>query len=193
MPISLIALTASAIFLARLVPQPVRLARTGVPDGVSALSALNGVTACCAWIAYGLMIGVVPVWLVSLLALIPSVWTAWLLRREMTWSVLGLAGVWVATLFLAAALGVFGAILGICVIVTQGPQVVRAIREHDLSGISATTWRIAIFDGLAYGLYGIALGDPALLGYCVVLVTCSAIVLVRLWQTSPEPVPVYAS
>jgi uncharacterized protein with PQ loop repeat len=164
-----------------------------VPDGVSALSAINGVTACCAWIAYGLMIGVVPVWFVSVLALIPSVWTAWLLRREMTWSVLGLAGAWVATLFLAAALGVFGAILGVCVVVTQGPQVVRALREHDLSGISSTTWRIAIFDGLAYGLYGIALGDAALLGYCVVLVTCAGIVLFRLWQTSPDPVPAYAS
>lgn len=193
MLISLIALTASAVFLARLVPQPVRLARTGVPDGVSALSALNGVTACAAWVAYGLMIGVVPVWLVSVLALVPSVWTAWLLRREMTAGVVGLAAAWVLTLVLAAVMGVFGAALGVCVIVTQGPQVLQAVREHDLSGISATTWRIAVLDGLAYGIYGLALGDPALVGYCVVLCTCAAIVLFRLWQTAREPVPAFAS
>lgn len=194
MPVTLIAAVASIIFLARLVPQPLRLARTGVPDGVSPLSAINGVTACLAWIAYGLMVGVVPVWTVSVIALIPSLWTAWLLRHEVDASALTAAGAWVAVLLLAAHTGTFGAVLGLCVIVTQGPQVARAVREHDLSGISATTWRIAVFDALAYGIYGLAIHDQALLGYAVVLTVCAAIVLTRIWQTSsPAGEPTYAT
>ena len=102
MPVTVIAAIASIIFLARLVPQPLRIARTGVPDGVSPLSAMNGVTACIAWIAYGLMVGVVPVWSVSVIALIPSVWTAWLLRHEVDASAATAAGAWIAILFLAA-------------------------------------------------------------------------------------------
>ena len=194
MPVPLIAAVASAIFLARLIPQPLRLAKTGVPDGVSPLSALNGVTACVAWIAYGLMIGVVPVWSVSVLALVPSVWTAWLLRREIDAAAAAAAGAWVGVLALAAATGTFGAVLGLCVIVTQGPQVARAVREHDLSGISTTTWRIAVFDALAYGAYGLAIDDTALLGYAVVLTACAAIVLTRIWQTGDaETEPAYAT
>ena len=95
---------------------------------------------------------------------------------------------------LAARTGTFGAALGLCVIVTQGPQVLRALRDDDLDGISALTWRIAIADALAYGLYGLAIGDRALLGYCVVLTTCAVIVLTRLWQTAtPVAEPAYAT
>jgi phosphoglucosamine mutase len=48
---------ASAVFLVRLLPQPIRLARDGRPAGVSALAALNAVVSAFAWTAYGLIAG----------------------------------------------------------------------------------------------------------------------------------------
>ena len=50
-------LLASGVFLVRLLPQPVRLARTGVASGVSPLAALNSMLTMVAWVAYGLIVG----------------------------------------------------------------------------------------------------------------------------------------
>ena len=80
----LLGIVASAVFLVRLLPQPIRLARTGVAEGVSALAALNATISAAVWIAYGLVAHLPVVWGVSVLALIPGVWQVTLLRREVT-------------------------------------------------------------------------------------------------------------
>jgi hypothetical protein len=182
-----LALVASCVFLCRLLPQPVRLARHGVDAGVSPLAAFNAVVVDGAWLAYGLWADLPAVWIVSLLAMIPGVWTAVLLRRKAgRWDVVG-ALAWVAALVAAATAGVFAGALGAGVLVTQGPQVVTAIRESDLRGIAPMTWRLALLDAIAWGAYGWVLQDPALLGYFAVLSICSVIVLVRLRQTAGVP------
>ncbi|MFN8051987.1 MAG: hypothetical protein U0Q22_11145 [Acidimicrobiales bacterium] len=174
-------LVASAVFIARLTPQPVRLARSGVAEGVSPLSALNAVIAAVAWLVYGLVADLPIVWIVSLLAILPGVWAVLLLRRHTVLADVLWASAWVGVIVAAAAAGLLAAALGLGVVVTQGPQVWRACRDHDLSGLSPVTWWLSILDALTWGAYGIAVGDPALIGYAAVLSTSAVVVLSRLW------------
>lgn len=176
----LLGLIASAVFLVRLVPQPLRLARTGVADGVSPLSTLNAVIAALAWLVYGLMAGLPIVWVVSAFALVPGVWAVVLMSARVTARDVALAAAWVGALVVAALTGTFAAALGFGVLVTQGPQVLDAMRQDDLDGLAPATWWISLLDAGTWGAYGLAVGDPALLGYAVVLSTSAVVVLVRI-------------
>jgi uncharacterized protein with PQ loop repeat len=174
---------ATVAFLVRLMPQPIRLMRTGVPDGVSPLMAMNIALTELAWLVYGLMAGLVPVWAVSLPAFPLAVLTVVLLRRQITrFDLLG-ACLWLVVISLAWAGGALGAVLGLSVVVQYGPQVWTAVRSDRLDGISPVMWKLALVDALAWGAYGLAVGDPALLGYTVMLSAASAVILVRLAQT----------
>jgi|GEM_PF-434525 len=195
-----VSLAASAIFLVRLLPQPARLWRTGVTAGVSPVAAVNAVTSAAAWFAYGLWQGLPVVWLVSVAALVPGVWTVVLLRREFGRDELLAAGA-VATGFVScAALGVLAAALALSVLTSSGPQVWRAIRQSDLRGISPATWFVAIADASLWGGYGLLVADSALEGYGVVLSASALIVLARIgWTrrssraaTSVAPAPTLA-
>jgi hypothetical protein len=111
------------------------------------------------------------------------VWSVWLLRHEFRRSDLLLIATIVAVFVLAAASGLIGVALGLGVLTTAGPQVWRAIRQSDLRGIAPATWFVAIADALSWGAYGVALGDRALEGYGLVLLTSALIVLVRVAWT----------
>jgi uncharacterized protein with PQ loop repeat len=176
-------LLASGVFLVRLLPQPVRLARTGVAAGVSPLAALNSMLTMVAWVSYGLIVGLPLVWAVSVVALIPGVWTVILLRRDVSRRDLTWAGAWLALQVVAAALGLLVAVLAVGVLVTQGPQVLRALRESDLRGLAAATWWLSLLDATTWGAYGVAVGDEALVAYGIVLSTSACIVLSRIHIT----------
>ena len=188
-------LLASCVFLVRLLPQPIRLVRTGVASGVSPLAALNSMLTMVAWVSYGLIAGLPLVWVVSLIALVPGIWTVVLLRREVSRRDLAWAGAWLALQVTAALLGLLVAVLAVGVLVTQGPQVLRAAREQDLTGLAATTWWLSIVDAVTWGAYGVAVGDAALVAYGVVLSSSAMIVLSRIHLTRralPEPAAVVA-
>jgi len=160
--------------------------RTGEVAGVSALAALTSVVSAGAWLAYGLDRGLAVVWIVSVLALIPGLWIVGLLRRRISSSDAALCALWVLVILAASAAGLFSAVLALTVLVSAGPQVATALRSRDLSGIAAATWWVAIADALSWGAYGLAVGDAALLGYCVVLLGCALTVLLRLrWVAGP--------
>jgi uncharacterized protein with PQ loop repeat len=186
---SALALLASGVFLVRLLPQPVRLARSGVAAGVSPLSALNAVIAASAWVVYGLVAELPAVWVVSVLALVPGAWTVVLLRRETTWRDVLWAALWVAVILAAWAVGFLGAVLACTVGVTNAPQVLRVLTERDLSGVAASAWWIALADAGTWGAYGWAIGDGALLGYAVVLTVSALVVLVRLARVPAVALP----
>ena len=178
-----LAVAAPAVFLVRLVPQPVRLARTGVDDGVSPMAAFNQLLSEGAWLTYGLVQARVAIWLVSAFALFPSGWQALLLlRRSRTADLVGAAAFGTA-IVVAWSAGWLGAVLGASVLLTTGPQVVEALRTDDLSGIAPATWWISILDAALWGAYGLAIGDLALVGYWAVLTTCAVTVLARLAWT----------
>lgn len=174
---------ASVVYLSRLLPQPVRLARTGLPVGVSTVAAMNAVISDAAWIAYGVQADLVPVWLVALVGVVPGVWTVVLLRRQVDRGDLVRSGAWLVTIVVAGLVGWLGVILAASVLVNVGPQVWTALRSDDLRGLSAFTWLLAIGDGLLWGAYGLVVADGALLAYAAVLVGGALIVLVRMAVT----------
>ncbi|MGZ4683881.1 MAG: hypothetical protein ACXWCM_05825 [Acidimicrobiales bacterium] len=191
-PTDVLGLLASGVFLVRLLPQPLRLARTGVAAGVSPLSALNSMLTMIAWVSYGLIAGLPLVWVVSVVALVPGVWTVVLLRRDVTRRDLTWAGAWLAVQVLAASVGLLVAVLAAGVLVTQGPQVVRALRERDLTGLAAATWWLSLLDASTWGAYGLAVGDAALVAYGVVLASSAGIVLSRIRITRRAVIEVAA-
>lgn len=183
MLVTALGLLASGVFLIRLLPQPIRLARSGVAAGVSPLAALNAVTSVLAWLAYGLLESDPVIWVVSVLALGPAVWQVALLRARVSRHDLALASLFVAVLLVAAPLGLLGLALAGSVLVTAGPQVRQALIDDDLSGIAPGTWRVALLDAATWGAYGLAVGDAALIGYFGVLTASAAIILARIAWT----------
>lgn len=183
---------ATFAFLIRLLPQPIRLMRTGVPDGVSPMAVMNIALTELAWLAYGLIEGLVPVWAVSLPALPLGLWTVVLIRRQITRRDLLGSGIWFATIALGWATGALAVVLAASVFVNYGPQVVTALRGRRLDGLAPATWWLALADATLWGAYGVAVGDPALIGYCIVLMASAAIILWRIWRTR-EPAVLLAS
>jgi uncharacterized protein with PQ loop repeat len=178
---------ATAAFLVRLIPQPLRLLRTGVPHGVSPMAVVNIVLTEIAWLTYGLVENLVPVWVVSLPAVPLGLWTVFLVRRQITRTDLFGSGLWLLAIVTGALTGMLAAVLVLSVLVNYGPQVVTAVRATNLQGLAPATWYLALLDAALWGAYGVAVGDPALLGYCAVLAVSAAVILGRLWQvTAPS-------
>ena len=189
---TVLGVAAPLVFLVRLLPQPLRLARTGVDDGVSPMAAFNQLLSEGAWLAYGLIQASVSIWLVSAVALFPSGWQAMLLvRRARTVDLVGAVAFGVA-IVAAWSFGWLGAVLGASVLVTTGPQVIEALRRDDLSGIAAATWWIAIADAALWGALGWVTDDLALVGYWAVLTVCALTVLARLAWTARRRRPTAA-
>lgn len=175
---------AAIAFFARIVPQPVKLFRTGVPDGVSPLAALNNVVTDLGWALYGIVSVTTQVWLTAVVALVPGVWTVLLLRRECTRVQVLLASTWLVIVMAMFPLDHLDVVLGVSVVVNHGPQVWTVLRESDLRGISVATWCLAIADATLWGGFGVLEDDLALVGYGAVLMTAAVIVLARVWWTS---------
>jgi hypothetical protein len=93
------------------------------------------------------------------------------------------AGAVASLLVVSAVVGLFGAALALGVFATAGPQVWRAVRQSDLTGIAPATWFVAIADASLWGAYGVVISDRALEGYGVVLFTSAAIVRARVTWT----------
>ena len=181
---TVLSIVAPAVYLVRLLPQPLRLHRTGVAAGVSPLAAMNALIGDVGWLGYGLSADVASVWIVSGVALVPAMWTVLLLRRRITPRDLLGAGVWAFVLVVSAAFGVIGLSLAAGVLVSQGPQVVEAVRDDDLSGIAPGTWYLALLDAATWGAYGWAVADAALVTYGVVLTVAAVVVLARIAWTA---------
>ena len=93
------------------------------------------------------------------------------------------ASLWFGVILLGWATGTLAFVLAGSVVVNYSPQVLTAIHGRDLDGLAPATWFLALADTLLWGAYGLAVGDPALMGYCVVLLTSATIILVRITQT----------
>lgn len=100
---------------------------------------------------------------------------------------LAAAGVSAAALSIAYVAGGVDALAVtlLCVVVVRlTPQVVTVLRSSDLSGVSPSAWALAAFEGLLWAVYGAVAGVPSMLGWGVIALAASAVVLVRwrAWQ-----------
>src|ERR1700758_4057621 len=97
-----LAMVASAIYLVRLLPQPIKTLRTGKVEGVSWLGGAHTPIAAGARFADGLTAHIPPIWLVSIPAVAASAWTVALLRNEITAVHAAVAAAWLSTIAVAA-------------------------------------------------------------------------------------------
>jgi uncharacterized protein with PQ loop repeat len=175
-------------------PQARRIARTRRVDGVSATwigvsLAINGW-----WLAYGLIAGV---W-----ALVPVSSVSLALYSAMAWFFVRSVG---RPALRGLALGVFGLgmiplpflliggweLAGVAVGLSYGvqllPAVIASLRTSSLSGVSSTTWIIALVESALWLVYGVGVGDTALTLAGTVGVAMASVILARLALTGHRP------
>lgn len=185
-----LAATATGLAAVFLIPQIVRLVTRGDAAGVSPVWAAFGVITNAAWVVYLGMMGLwaavaapalaVMTYGVMLVVLAP-------LDRGSGWfrTSLGYAVV-LAAIGPLAGVGMLGLALSITPAVQLAPQVMSVFREEYPTGVSPTTWSLAIAEAVLWGCYGWLMRDAALVGYGLVTSVGSVLILGRWMVTRPR-------
>lgn len=175
-------------------PQARRIARTRRVDGVSATwigvsLAINGW-----WLTYGLVAGVwalVPVSIISLLLYGVMAWfyVASVGRPALPGLALGVFGLGMVPLpfLLVGGWELAGVAVGLSYGVQLLPAVVASLRTSELSGVSSTTWIIALVEAALWLVYGVGVSDIALTLAGLVGVVMASVILARLAVTGHRP------
>ena len=175
-------------------PQARRIARTRRVDGVSATwigvsLAINGW-----WLTYGLVAGVwalVPVSIISLLLYGVMAWfyVASVGRPALPGLALGVFGLGMVPLpfLLVGGWELAGVAVGLSYGVQLLPAVVASVRTSELSGVSSTTWIIALVEAALWLVYGVGVSDIALTLAGLVGVVMASVILTRLAVTGHRP------
>lgn len=183
---TLVAVAATIISFALLVPQIVKLWRTGRTAGVSPAWAATGASSNLGWLAY--MVSQ-QLWIVLPSVIVASVQfltTFWLLRRNHAQVRTGaVAGIAISAGYVAVGIAfgwtTLGAVLAFSYAIQLAPSVVTAWRTWAPDGISPTTWTIAVMEAVGWGTYGILVEDRNIVFFGIVSGTASLMVLTRLW------------
>jgi len=175
-------------------PQARRIARTRRVDGVSAAwigvsLAINGW-----WLAYGLVAGVWALVPVSSVSLVLYGSMAWFFARSvgrpaLPGLALGAFGLGMVPLpfLLIGGWELAGVAVGLSYGVQLLPAVVASLRTSALSGVSSTTWIIALVESALWLVYGVGVGDTALTLAGAVGVAMASVILARLALTGHRP------
>ena len=181
-----VALVANGVTFVQIVPQIVRLLRTGRIEGVSPAWAAVGMTINLGWLAY-VVDGEFWVTIPSIIAAISSFALAlYLMYRngaDVRPGLLMSAAVAVASVVIQLAAGwtVLGTVLGLCNGLYLGPAVIAAWRSHTPVGISPATWWLTVLEGFKWGLYGVLVLAIPIMVYGSTAILLALMVLLRLW------------
>ena len=181
-----VGIVATAVTFVQIMPQIVRLLRTGRTEGVSPAWAAVGMAINLGWLTY-----VVEqrywVTIPSVVAAIVSFALALhLLHRN---GVDVRAGLLMSGAVALASVGtqmsagwtVLGTMLGLSNGLYLGPSVVAAWRSHAPVGVSPVTWMLTVLEGLKWGFYGVLVASGPIVVYGSTAVLLAALVLLRLW------------
>ncbi len=195
MPVLLI--VANVLGTGMIVPQSLRLKRHRDTEGVSSAWVGVGVAMNIWWLAYGLeehLWGLIPVSAIALG-----------LYSFMAVQLVGTLGRTVARPFLFGALGlgsvplpflVFGnwraagVAIGLCYGIQFAPAALASLRSDRLSGISPTTWTMAWAEAVIWLVYGLTIGDWALVVGGTGGTAMATVILFRLAATGQRRRPV---
>lgn len=173
------ALTASVA-----VPQLLRLRRTHDVSGISASTCAMTILAGLSWAAYGLGHHLGLLTLSSLTAVAGQVPILFMLMRAGAWSRRSQVTTG-ALAILYTAVGVFlgWSAMGVClvlhVVVQYSPQVMVALRSTRLTGLSATSARILIVNGVTWGAAALMASDEPLLAWAIFVIIAGTTVWFR--------------
>ena len=182
-----VALVANGVTFVQIMPQIVRLLRTGRTEGVSPAWAAVGMTINLGWLTY-VVENEFWVTIPSIIAAIVSFGLAlYLLYRNGADVRLGLlmtVPIALASVGIQMAAGwtVLGTVLGLSNALYLGPSVVAAWRAHVPVGVSPVTWWLTVLEGLKWGFYGVLVAAVPIMVYGSTAVLLAALVLLRLWM-----------
>lgn len=182
----LVGAVATIATFVHVVPQILRLLRTGRIEGVSPSWAAVGMTLNFGWIAYVVS---QEYWIAipSIVVAIASFGVAlYLMKRNgaaVRPSILFSAAVAAASVVIQLAVGwtVLGTVLGLSNGLYIGPSVVAAWRSHTPAGVSPLTWVLAEVEGLLWGFYGVLVLAGPIIVFGATEALLSGLILLRLW------------
>jgi uncharacterized protein with PQ loop repeat len=192
------AIAATILTVLSLMPQMLRLRRTGAAEGVSPTWAGFGVVTNIAWFAYltheALWVSVpAPV----LMAIFYGITFSAVRRAGQPQQPARLASAtWAVVLAAGAAAGgwsLLGVLLGLSYIVQVTPAVWTAYTTPRPRGVAPLTWLIVLAEAVLWGYYGWWYRDTALLLFAATAVLASALMIIRYAATrhrwAGEPLP----
>ncbi len=183
---NLVGIVATAVTFAQILPQIVRLIRTGHVEGVSPAWAAGGATINLGWLAY-VIEGRFWVTIPSIIvAVVSFVLALYLLHRNGAAIRAGLlmsGGIAVACVVIQQTAGwtVLGTVLGLSNGLYLGPSVIAAWRSHTPVGVSPWTWMLTVLEGLKWGFYGVLVEAVPIMVYGSTAILLALLVLLRLW------------
>lgn len=183
---TVVGVVATAVTFVHVVPQIVRLIRTGRVEGVSSAWAAVALVLNFGWMAYVIA---EELWITipSILVAIVSFGTAlYLMYRngaDVRPGVLMSAAVGVASVGIQLVAGwtVLGTVLALSNGLYLGPSVFAAWRSHIPVGVSPLTWALAVCEGLLWGFYGVVVAAGPIIVFGATEAGLAALVLLRLW------------
>jgi uncharacterized protein with PQ loop repeat len=184
-----------------LIPQILKLVRTGDSEGVSTTWPALGFVTNVGWFAYVIAQAFWAAILAPLITFVSYAVTIWALRRtgrELRASYIrGLT--WAALLILTTVLfgwDILGVVLGLSYGVMVAPSVWSAFKSADPSGVSPGTWWIGAAEASLWGYFGLYNRAAGIITFGVVGITASILMLYRYYSTRrpvetpiSEPVP----
>ena len=185
---TLIAVAATIISFALLLPQIIRLWRTGRTEGVSPAWAATGASSNVGWLVYILS---QELWIVLpsvAVASIQFLLTFWLLYRNhapvRAGAIAGIVtGTGYAVIGITFGWTVLGTVLAFSYAIQYAPSVMTAWRTWAPIGISPVTWIISVAEAMGWGVYGILIEEAPIIIFGIVSGLSSFAVLSRLWVT----------
>ena len=182
------AIVATLLTAAFLLPQLIKLIRTGDSEGVSATWPALGFVTNVGWFVYVINQGLWTAIFAPFITFIFYAVTLWALGRtgrSLRGAKLRGAG-WSVLLVAVLATGgwiTFGMVLGLSYGVVLAPSVWTAFQSVDPSGIAPGTWWIGGFEAALWGYYGAFHSDRGILTLAVIGVVGSTLMLARYYGT----------
>lgn len=175
---------ATALGVAFIWPQVIRVYAKRSVEGVSATSQLVGLSGTLMWLAYGIGTSSLPIVLSNLNIEIACIALVVMLVRK------GALNVWKPIVVFGSTavfclifvsnsptvIGAAGVVVGTPAII---PQVWRAIRSTHLYGVSVSSYTLLAAMGTSWFTYGLSIGDPVVSYPNLVLIPSATYVAVR--------------
>ena len=185
---NLAAVAATLLTAAFLLPQVIKLIRTGDSEGVSATWPALGFVTNVGWFVYiinqGLWTAIFAPFITFIFYAV-TLWAVGRTGRSLRAAMLRGAG-WSVLLVTVLATGgwiTFGVVLGLSYSVVLAPSVWTAYRTVEPSGIAPGSWWIGGLEAALWGYYGAYHSDRGILTLAVIGVVGSTLMLARYYGT----------
>ena len=185
---NLVAVVATAVTFAQVVPQVVRLLRLKRIEGTSPAWAAIGMVINIGWTAYVIAEEfwvTIPAVLAAVISFGLVLYLLWRNGADVRVAVLaGIAvGVACVGLQLVAGWEWLGLVLGVSNGLYLGPSVYAAWRSYAPVGVAPLTWVLTAGEGILWGYYGVLVEAKPIMVYGGMAFVLAAFILLRLWIT----------